>query len=316
MSELLALVTGGSGYLGSVLVPYLLGEGYRVRVLDNFRHRQPSLLAHCLDDRLEIVRGDVRATNPPSAKPLKGVSWVIPLAAVVGAAGMRSRRHSGHFHERQTPSASSSASAAPTSESCSPSRTAVTGSARRARSVPKSPRSGRSPCTGERRSRPRRSYSTPEKPCRSVWRRPLERPRECRSGPARERLHPYRAVTDRVVVLFEAHFKRNYIHVQDISRVFAHGMRHFAAMKSRPYNVGLSDANLSKLELCEVIRSEVPGFQFLLAEVGEDPDKRDYIVSNERLEGTGFRPQVGLRQGIRELVKAYRTLPASAYTNL
>jgi nucleoside-diphosphate-sugar epimerase len=116
----------------------------------------------------------------------------------------------------------------------------------------------------------------------------------------------YRAVHDRAVVLFEADFTRNYVHVRDVARVFAHGLEHFDAMKGRPYNVGLSDANLSKRELCEKIREQLPGFVFLESALGEDPDKRDYIVSNARIEATGWTPAFSLDDGIRELIQAYR----------
>jgi nucleoside-diphosphate-sugar epimerase len=91
----------------------------------------------------------------------------------------------------------------------------------------------------------------------------------------------YRAVKDRFIVIFEGHFKRNYIHVRDVARVFLHGIENFDKMKDQPYNVGLSDANLSKLELCAKIKEHLPEFTYLEAPVGEDPDKRNYIVSNE-----------------------------------
>ena len=118
----------------------------------------------------------------------------------------------------------------------------------------------------------------------------------------------YRAVNDCGVVLFEAHFKRNYIHIRDVARVFIHGINHFDRMRDLPYNVGLSDANLSKLELCMQIQKHLPEFVFLEAPIGEDMDKRDYIVSNERIEGLGFRPKYSLDDGIRELIKGYRML--------
>ena len=125
----------------------------------------------------------------------------------------------------------------------------------------------------------------------------------------------YRAVADRFVVLFEPHFKRNYLHVRDAARAFLHALNGFAHMKGRPYNVGLSDANLSKLELCQAIREQVPDFWFHAAPIGEDPDKRNYVVSNQRIEATGFRPCVNLRQGIAELVKGYQMLRRNTYSN-
>jgi nucleoside-diphosphate-sugar epimerase len=126
----------------------------------------------------------------------------------------------------------------------------------------------------------------------------------------------YRAVTDRTVVLFEAHFKRNYIHIRDVAGAFVHAVEHFEAMRGQPYNVGLSSANLSKLELCQRIKQQVPQFLYLEAPVGEDPDKRDYIVSNDKIEQTGWRPQHTLDTGIGELVRGYRMIGASRFGNV
>ena len=125
----------------------------------------------------------------------------------------------------------------------------------------------------------------------------------------------YRAVNDRAIMLFESHFKRNYIHVNDVSRVFLHGLDNFEQLKSEAYNVGLSDANLSKWELCEVIQKFVPDFVFMDAPIGEDPDKRDYIVSNEKIEKTGFKPRNTLEDGIIELIKGYQMIKNTIYTN-
>jgi nucleoside-diphosphate-sugar epimerase len=126
----------------------------------------------------------------------------------------------------------------------------------------------------------------------------------------------WRAVKDRFIVLFEAHNKRNFIHVRDIARAFLHGLAHYDEMSGEPFNVGLDDANLSKLELCEVIRREVPGFVWSEAPVGEDPDKRNYIVSNEKIGRAGFKPQVGLQQGIAELVRGFPILGRSHFSNV
>ena len=125
----------------------------------------------------------------------------------------------------------------------------------------------------------------------------------------------YRAVTDRFVVLFEPHFKRNYLHVRDAARAFVHVLANYDRMKGRPYNVGLSDANISKMELCEMIERHVPGFQIITAEVGKDPDQRNYIVSNARIEATGFKPAFGLDEGIGELVKGYQIVRRNHYAN-
>jgi nucleoside-diphosphate-sugar epimerase len=125
----------------------------------------------------------------------------------------------------------------------------------------------------------------------------------------------YRAYKDRFIVLFEAHFKRNYLHVRDAAAAFLHAIDHFDAMKGGPYNVGLSDANLSKYELCQRIQEQVPKFVFLESQVGKDPDQRDYIVSNDKIERTGFRPGFSLDDGIRELIKGY-AMVRNAYANV
>jgi nucleoside-diphosphate-sugar epimerase len=126
----------------------------------------------------------------------------------------------------------------------------------------------------------------------------------------------YRAYFDRFIVLFESHFKRNYIHVRDVARAFIHGIDNFDAMKGGPYNVGLSDANLSKLELCERIQRHLPSFVFTESNVGRDPDQRDYIVSNEKIERTGYKPAFSLDDGIRELVKGFAMIRNGKYSNV
>jgi len=126
----------------------------------------------------------------------------------------------------------------------------------------------------------------------------------------------YRAVTDRFLVLFESHFKRNYIHLRDVAKVFIHCLNNFERMKNEPYNVGLSDANLSKWELCEEIKKQVPNFYFVDAEVGEDPDKRNYIVSNEKIESAGFKAEFSIQQGIAELIKGYQIIRKNQYANV
>jgi nucleoside-diphosphate-sugar epimerase len=126
----------------------------------------------------------------------------------------------------------------------------------------------------------------------------------------------WRAVHDRAVVVFEGHCKRNYIHIRDVVKAFLHAMDHFESMKNRAYNVGLDDANLSKLELCREIQRHIPQFVFFEAPIGEDPDKRDYIVSNERILSTGFKPDWSLERGIQELTKCYTIVTGTGYGNV
>jgi nucleoside-diphosphate-sugar epimerase len=126
----------------------------------------------------------------------------------------------------------------------------------------------------------------------------------------------WRAVTDRALVVFEGHFRRNYIHIRDVVKGFEHVIDNFDAMRGQAYNLGLSAANLTKLELCAKIREQVPNFVYLEAAIGEDPDKRDYIVSNEKIERTGWTPDWTLEAGIAELIRGYRMIRNSRYSNV
>ena len=126
----------------------------------------------------------------------------------------------------------------------------------------------------------------------------------------------YRAVVDRTVVLFEAHFKRNYVHVLDAANAFLHALDNYEIMVGEPYNVGLSEANLSKQELCDVIQNHVPEFRYVISEIGKDPDQRNYIVSNTKIEETGYQTQVGLNVGIKELVKGFQIVRRNQYANV
>jgi nucleoside-diphosphate-sugar epimerase len=126
----------------------------------------------------------------------------------------------------------------------------------------------------------------------------------------------YRAFRDRFVVLFESHFKRNYIHVRDVTNVFMHALNNHDNMKGEIYNVGLSDANLSKRELCEEIQKNIPDFIIMEAKVGKDPDQRNYIVSNEKIESTGFKPSYSLDMGIQDLIKGYTMIRNTRYGNI
>jgi nucleoside-diphosphate-sugar epimerase len=126
----------------------------------------------------------------------------------------------------------------------------------------------------------------------------------------------WRAVTDRAVVIFEGHFKRNYIHIRDVVKGFLHGVDNFDEMSGQAFNLGLSSANLSKLELCRKIQEHVPNFVYLEAPIGEDPDKRDYIVSNDKLEATGWSPDWSLDRGVLELIRGYKTIRNSRYANV
>jgi nucleoside-diphosphate-sugar epimerase len=123
-------------------------------------------------------------------------------------------------------------------------------------------------------------------------------------------------VKDRALVLFEEHFRRNYIHVRDVASAFLFGIKNFERMNGQPYNVGLSSANLTKRQLAEKIKKQVPNLYIHSAEIGEDPDKRDYIVSNEKIESLGWMPDHTLDDGIQELIKGYKILKPNRFANV
>jgi nucleoside-diphosphate-sugar epimerase len=307
------LVTGGAGYLGSILVPALLEQGHEVRVLDTFHFDQSSLLACCANPRFEVVRGDCRDESV-MRKALVGADWVIPLAALVGAPACAADQVAARTVNVDSIRLLLSLRS-PRQRVLYPTTNSGYGVGERGKF-----------CTEESPLRPISLYGLTkveaEKAVLDAGNALTFRLATVFGTAPRMRLDllvndfVYRAVHDRTVVVFEGHAKRNYIHVRDVARAFLHGMAHFEAMRDQPYNVGLSDANLSKLELCAEIRRLLPAFVYLEAPVGEDPDKRDYIVSNEKLERTGFRPAYSLEQGIRELIKGFAMLRKDRFSNV
>ncbi len=306
------LVTGGAGYLGSVLVPKLLQQGHEVTVLDNFMYQQTALLDCCFDKHLNIVRGDVRDEHVLSEQVQKADA-ILPLACLTGA-----------------PLCAKEPMAAKAINHDAVKMIAKLKS-RQQRLV--------FPCTNSGYGIGQEGIycdeNTPMRPASLYGRLKVEMETflldrgDCLTlrfatifgASPRMRLDllvndfTYRAVTDHFVVLFEPHFKRNYLHIQDAARVFLHALEHYDSMKGHPYNVGLSKANLSKWELCEVIRQHVPEFQFMISEVGKDPDQRNYIVNNARIEATGFKTMVSMDDGIRELIKAFQVIRRNQYSN-
>ena len=307
------LVTGAAGYIGSVLVPYLLQLGHQVTALDNFMYGQTSLLAECIEDRLKIVRGDVRDRDL-LRQLMAGCDCVIPLACLVGAP----------VCEKKPEEAKSI--------NLDAVKILLSLSSREQQFVMPITNSGYGVgqagafCTEESPLNPVSLYGRlkveAEKHILDSGHGTSLRLATAFGLSPRMRLDllvndfTYRAVTDRFVVLFEAHFKRNYVHVRDIARAFAHALDNFSAMKNNAFNVGLSDANLSKMELCLEIQKQVPDFTFLEAKVGKDPDQRNYIVSNAKIEKSGFKPMISLPQGIGELIKGYQIIRRNQFSNI
>jgi nucleoside-diphosphate-sugar epimerase len=307
------MVTGGAGYLGSVLVPELLKEGYEVTVVDNFMFKQNSLAACCACTNFSIVRGDCRDERLMT-QLIKEQDVIIPLAALVGQ-----------------PLCSRDVTATKTTnleaskllvKLCSNDQWILYPTTNSGYGIGEQGQY----CTEETPLRPISLYGRTKTESEKIF---LDRGNSITFRLAtvfgmspRMRIDllvndfTYRAVTDRALIIFEGHFKRNYIHIRDVARSFIHGIRNFEKMKNEPYNLGLDDANLSKIELCQVIQKHLPNFVYIQAPIGEDPDKRDYIVSNSKILSTGFRPKFSIDMGIKELIKGYTILRNSIYSNV
>ena len=313
MSPQRILVTGGAGYLGSILVPELLRAGHHVTVVDNFLYGQTSLLDCCHDERLAIVRGDVRDRGL-IRKQLDPADVLIPLACLVGAPLCERRPDEARAINLDAVKMLTDLSR-PDQMILSPTTNSGYGVGEDGVL-----------CTEESPLRPVSLYGKLkvelEQYLLATGRAVSLRLATAFGISPRMRLDllvndfTFRAVTDRFVVLFEGHFKRNYIHVRDVARAFLHALEHFPTMRGQAYNVGLSDANLSKLELCQEIGKQVPDFHILESKVGRDPDQRNYIVSNAKIEATGYRPAVSLQQGIAELIKGYQIIRRNQFANV
>lgn len=307
------LVTGGAGYLGSTMVPDLLLAGHKVTVLDNFMFEQSSLNHVCNNPNFTIVKGDIRIQND-IAPLLKKADIVIPLAALVGAPLCN-----------KDPIAATSTN-----------HDAINLMIRllSKNQIVLMPTTNSAYGTGDQDH-----FCTEESPLRPISQYAIEKVAIEKELMKHENaisfrlatvfgMSPrmridllvndftYRAVTDKFVILFESYFKRNYVHVRDVSRVFQHAIVNFSSMKSNIYNVGLSEANVSKKELCEIIKKQVPDFMFLDAPIGKDPDQRNYIVSNDKIEKTGYKTSMTLETGIAELIKGYTMIKNSKYGNV
>jgi nucleoside-diphosphate-sugar epimerase len=307
------LVTGGAGYIGSILVPSLLEAGHSVTVLDNFMFRQSSLGHVCHLPGLELVRGDSRDAG--TLKPLVAAADIcIPLAALVGAP-LCNRDEIGTVTTNRDAVATMTGLMSEDQRILIPNTNSGYGVGEQGKF-----------CTEESPLNPISLYGSTKVEAEKIA---LDHGNSISFRLAtvfgvapRMRLDllvndfTYRAVNDRSLILFEAHFIRNYIHIRDVAKAFRHGVDNWESMRNEIYNVGLSSANLSKLQLCEKIKEQVPNFEFFEAPIGEDPDKRDYIVSNDKLDATGWTPDHPIDAGIAELIKGFRMIVNSVYGNI
>jgi len=300
------LITGGAGYIGSALTGYFLNKGYKVTCLDNLYYHQKSLFHYSSNPDFDFIYGDVR-NRELLEKVVPEFDVIIPLAAIVGMPACdlkpidaKTINHEAIVLINQIRNENQ--------KLIFPTTNSGYGA-----------KSGEVYCTEETPLEPISLYGKTKADAEKHLlesKKPVITLRLATVFGISPRMRTdllvndfvLKALRDNYVILYQAHFKRNYIHIMDIARVFEHCINNFDSMKNETYNVGLSDANLSKLELAEKIKNYVPKFRIVCDEIGEDPDKRNYIVSNEKIEKTGFKPEFSIDDGIKELIKGYSIL--------
>jgi nucleoside-diphosphate-sugar epimerase len=307
------LITGGAGYIGSILTPFLLSKGFAVTVIDNLMYKQVSLIDCFSHPHFTFIKGDV--CDESVMRPLiEAHDIIIPLAAIVGAPACK-----------LSPSLTQAVNYDAVEfiiKSVKPHQKIIFPNTNSGYGIGTSG----AYCTEDSPLNPISLYGKLkveiEKKLLDSGQAVCFRLATVFGLSPRMRLDllvndfTYRACHDKFIVLFEEHFKRNYIHVQDVANAFYFAITHFDQMKGHAYNVGLSSANLSKRELCEKIKAYIPQLYIHSAPIGKDPDQRDYIVSNEKLEKLGWRPQKDLDKGIKELISAYSVIKNNQFTNI
>ena len=307
------LVTGGAGYIGSILVPILLKKGYKITVLDSLIFNQSTLLDCCADPNFEFIQGDICDHSLVNGL-LVGFDIVIPLAAIVGAPACKRNpsltrlvNYDAHMNIVNNVSTNQKV--------IFPTTNSGYGIGEKD-----------SHCTEESPLRPISEYGRTKVEIEKAF---LERGNAVTFRLAtvfgmspRMRMDllvndfVYQAMKDRALVLFEEHFRRNYIHVRDVAKAFLFGIDNYEKMNGEPYNVGQSSANLTKRQLAEKIKEYVSELYIHSAEIGEDPDKRDYLVSNEKIESLGWTPDHTIDDGIQELIKGYKIIRPNKFANV
>ena len=307
------LVTGGAGYIGSMVVASLLEQGYEVTVVDNFMYKQASLNQLCHYQNFTIINGDVRQKSVMEPL-LRKTDAILPLAAYVGAP----------LCQKDPLGASS------TNKEAILMMLAMLSN----QQIILMPTTNSAYGKGDENNFC--DETSPLRPISHYAREKVEVEQALMQHQnaisfrfatvfgmsPRMRIDllvnnfTYRAVNDGTLVLFEPHFKRNYLHIKDVSRLILYALENHHSMCGEIYNVGLSESNLTKEELCQSIQLHVPNFTYLIAETGKDPDQRDYLVSNQKIEQAGFKPIFSLDDGIVGLIKGYQMINDRQYGNI
>jgi len=307
------LITGGAGYIGSILVPTLLAKGYSVTVLDSLLFNQASLLDCCVNPNFDFIKGDICDETLISSL-IPRFDIVIPLAAIVGAPACKINptvtklvNYNAHMNIVKL--------IASTQKVIFPCTNSGYGIGEKD-----------AYCTEESPLNPISEYGKNKVAIEKGF---LEKGNAVTLRLAtvfgmspRMRMDllvndfVYKAMKDSSIILFEEHFRRNYIHIRDVAKAFIFAIENNDRMKGEPFNVGLSTANLTKKQLCEKIKEYIPDLYIHSASIGADPDKRDYLVSNEKIESLGWRPDFTLDDGIIELLKGYRIIKPNQFANV
>lgn len=295
------LITGGAGYIGSTLAEHLLDNGYKVTVLDNLSYKQLSLLHLFKRRNFTFVKGDVR-NKELLQKLVTEADVIIPLAAIVGMPACKSNpdlavdvNYKQVVNVLEVLRDDQKLILPNTNSQYGSSDTIIT------EESPFKPLSlyAETKCDAENAMLQKGNGVSLR--LATVF---GVSPRMRQDLLVNDFV--YKSVVDGYLVMFEAHFKRNYIHVVDIARTFLFIMENYEKCKGQAFNVGLSSANCSKLELAETIKKYIPDLVIKQDEFKQDFDKRNYIVSNEKLEKLGWKPIMSLDDGIKELISAYQ----------
>lgn len=300
------LITGGAGYIGSTLCEYLLNSGHEVTVLDTFIFSNDSLNSYMSHKKFSVYQEDVRDIDAIKKYLVKS-DVIIPLACLVGAPLCNLKKEEAeqvNFDSIKL-----------MIDALSKNQYVIYPTTNSGYGVGQKDKF----CTEETSLNPISIYGKTKVKSEEYIVKNFSNSTRLRLATVfgcspRMRLDllvndfVYRATKDRFIVLFESHFKRNYIHIRDVCRAILMSIEDQNNFSGETFNLGLSDANLSKMELCQKIKKYLPKFEILESDIGEDVDKRDYIVSNEKIESRGFKPIHTIDDGINELIKLFRYL--------
>ena len=300
------LITGGAGYLGSVITGKMLCAGHQVTVLDKLIFNQVSLLSYTFSSAFKFIYGDVR-NEELLEKLCNENDVIIPLAAIVGFPACASDPQLAKEINHNQISNIIKFTEGKNKKILYPNTNSGYGIGE-----------GQTECTEESPLNPISIYGRTKCDAENLLKENTDaiifRLATVFGVSPRMRTDllvndfTYKAITDKYIVVFEKSFKRNFIHIQDVASVFLFMLENFEFHKGQVFNVGLSEANLSKQELLEKIQTHVDNFAISYNDYYEDPDKRDYIVSNKKVESTGWRPNFTIDMGIKELIMAYQMI--------